>query len=171
MPADPTSGRADDGELLDCIVDAIASYEGIDGLGNEWTGEDEPRLIALLVMDALHMHQARALPAADSPAMAPMHSAPTTQAMRQAAMPRSGSLRAVMVDVLRARPSTDDELETTLQRSHQSVSAARYTLVQQGWLQALREDGQPVLHPTRAGNPAQVWTLTPAARLRLWLDR
>lgn len=114
---------------------------------------------------------ARALPSAGAPAMARMHATPTSQAMRQSALPRSGSLRATMVQLLLNYGHTDDQMEVTLGRSHQSVSAARYTLVEQGWVRALTSHGETVLRPTRAGNPAIVWTLTPEARLRLAIEQ
>lgn len=115
--------------------------------------------------------QAAVLPALDAPHMPDMNRTETTQAMRRAALPRSGSLRHRMVMSLLNFPTTDDDLEVTLGRPHTSVSAARNGLMQQGWLQPYRIDGEVVKRPTRAGNPAIVWTITPAARLRLALDR
>lgn len=161
------------------IAEAMAMHYGYRGVGSEcscgasftdgWVGYR--RHVAAEAVAALDRMQAEALPAADAPTMAPMHSAPTSQAMREAALPRSGSLRATVVQLLLNHGHTDDELERTLARSHQSVSAARYTLVQQGWVQPMTHDGVPVTRPTRAGNAAQVWTLTPPARLRLAIGR
>lgn len=49
---------------------------------------------------------------------------------------------------------TDDDLERALLRSHQSVSAARNTLVRKGYI---TDSGQR--RKTRSGNPAIVWRL------------
>lgn len=119
---------------------------------------------------ALREMRAAALPAADAPAMPPMNRTPTSQAMRAAAWPRSGSLRAQIVDHLDARPMTDDALEADTGRSHQSVSAARYQLVADGWVEKALGDNGPVEHETRSGNPAQVWRLTRAAKARRLTD-
>lgn len=127
--------------------------------------------VADAILDAIDRAAASALPAADAPHMPGMNRTETTQAMRRFALPRSGTLRHRMVMSLLRFPTTDDDLEVTLGRPHTSVSAARNGLVQQGWLQPLTVDGTPVRRPTRAGNPAQVWTLTPAARLRLAAGR
>lgn len=51
---------------------------------------------------------------------------------------------------------TDDELEEILVRSHQSVSAARNTLVNDG---LLVDSG--IRRKTRTGNDAIVWIITP----------
>lgn len=132
--------------------------------------DDEASAVERFAFHLLQL-QADALPAADAPHMPGMNRTETTQAMREAALPRSGTLRHRMVMSLLNFPTTDDDLEVTLGRPHTSVSAARNGLVQQGWLQPYRIDGEVVKRPTRAGNPAIVWTVTPAARLRLALDR
>jgi hypothetical protein len=82
-------------------------------------------------------------------------------------LPKSGTLRAEVVNAIRKRPSTDDELEVTLGRMHQSVSATTNRLRADGWLEAVRVGDVPVLRKTRSGNDAQVWTLTEEATRRL----
>lgn len=119
---------------------------------------------------ALREMRAAALPAPDAPSMPPMNHTPTTQAMRAAAWPRSGSLRAQIVDHLDGHPMTDDALEAVTGRSHQSVSAARHQLVADGWVEKALGDNGPVEHETRSGNPAQVWRLTRAAKGRRLSD-
>lgn len=103
----------------------------------------------------------------DAPGLPRMHGAPTTQAMRVAAFPRSGTLRAQVLAALHATGGvgmTDDDLERTLDRAHQSVSACRNGLVADGWLRARRlPNGDPLERRNRYDNLAQVWELTPAA--------
>lgn len=82
-------------------------------------------------------------------------------------LPKSGTLRAEVVDAIRKRPSTDDELEVELGRMHQSVSATTNRLRADGWLEAVTVGDVPLLRKTRSGNDAQVWTLTEAANQRV----
>lgn len=132
--------------------------------GNAALGID----MALAILDEM---RGEALSAADAPALPAMNHTPTTQAMRKAAWPKSGSLRAEIVGHLGRFPMTDDGLEHLTGRTHQSVSAARNGLVADGWVEkASHENGAPVERRTRSGNPAQVWRLTPAAQARLAQD-
>lgn len=155
---------------------APALWDAVNAAANEGRNfdpdltDDEASAVERFALHLLHL-QAAALPAADSAHMPGMHATDTTQAMRRAALPRSGTLRALLVGLLTNHGYTDDDLEVALGRPHQTVSAARHGLVQQGWVQAMRTNGAPMLRPTRAGNPATVWTLTPAARLRLAVER
>lgn len=93
--------------------------------------------------------------------------APTSAAMRAAAFPRSGTLRAEVVATVHAaegRGLTDDDLERILTRSHQSVSACRNGLVADGWLRPRTlPNGAALERRNRYDNLAQVWELTPAA--------
>lgn len=92
----------------------------------------------------------------------------TSQAAAAAHLPRSGTLRALVFDVI-ARPqgATDDEVEVVLGRSHQSVSASRNTLMRDEFVEAMVDDaGDPVRRSTRSGNAATVWTLTADTRAR-----
>lgn len=50
--------------------------------------------------------------------------------------------------------ATDDEIETVLGLSHQSVSARRYDLADAGWI---RPSGQT--RKTRSGGQAKVWVV------------
>ena len=57
--------------------------------------------------------------------------------------------------------ATDDEVEQITGRTHQSVSAARNTLLRDALIDRLRDDdGCEVHRRTRSGNPATVWTVT-----------
>lgn len=110
------------------------------------------------------------------PSLPVMHAAPTTQAMRAKALPRSGTLRLEIVTLISGVPirwapgHTDSELEGLTGRAHQSVSAARNGLVRDGWLTAATwGNGTPITRRTASGNPAQVWRLTGAARRALGL--
>lgn len=81
------------------------------------------------------------------------HPATAVLAGERAAL-RAGSLRKVMYDALRRTTEgmTDDEMEALLVKSHQTVSAARNTLMNDGWV---RDSGRRRL--TKWGNPAIVW--------------
>lgn len=101
----------------------------------------------------------------------PMHGAPTTQRMRAAAFPRSGTLRARIVALIHESDiggRTDDELEQITGKAHQSVSACRNGLAADGWLEAaVHGNGMPRMRRNRYDNMAQVWVATDAAKARL----
>lgn len=135
---------------------------------------DGVRWAAMMLRNA----RAAALPDPGAPSMPAMNNTPTTQAMRRSAWPRSGTLRLQILHLLQAAGDhgfTDDELEVRTGRAHQSVSASRHGLRADGWLMPRRDGvvghvgypGSLVERPTRSGNMAQVWVLTPAARERL----
>jgi len=54
--------------------------------------------------------------------------------------------------VIRSYPSTCDEVEQSLDGTHQSISAAVNALMREGWI---TDSG--VRRPTRSGRPAIVW--------------
>ncbi len=154
---------------LDAYRDRLTSALGI---AREHSNERAHGIAqARAILDEM---RAAALPNPYDSAMPPMNRTPTSQAMRKAAWPRSGSLRwdivRVVADSARGmfQPMTDDELENALGRSHQSVSAARNGLVRDGWLQPSKwPNGTARTAPTRSGNQAQVWEITDAAARRL----
>lgn len=76
------------------------------------------------------------------------------------ALPRSGTLRRQVYDAIAAagpRGATDDEIEQTLNRSHQSVSGARNTLSGDD---LIRDSG--LRRKTRYRNDAIAWVVTDA---------
>jgi hypothetical protein len=75
------------------------------------------------------------------------------------ALPRSGTFKAELLAIIRGRAqgATDDELEQLTGRSHQSVSAARNSLMRDGHIAAAQHMGQPWRRTTRYANDAQVW--------------
>ena len=96
----------------------------------------------------------------------------TSRTAAAMAKPRSGSVRRRIVDEIRISEArrdpwvgglTDDELELITLRKHTTISAARNSLVEAGWLEdsSYRRD-------TTSGRPAIVWCLTPAARTAIW---
>lgn len=84
------------------------------------------------------------------------NSTDTQQAAAFTALPKSGSLRRQVYDFIKSRPqgATDDEIETGLNRSHQSVSARRRELVLGGFI---HDQGER--RKTRRGTAATVWRL------------
>lgn len=71
---------------------------------------------------------------------------------------RGGSLQDAMLSRFRAASTTgytDDELEQAMERTHQSVSATRNTLMRKGYVV---DSGQR--RRTRSGNPAIVYVPT-----------
>lgn len=88
----------------------------------------------------------------------------TSVAAAVKAAPKVGTLRRQIVDLVTMHPDglTDDDLERLLDRSHQSVSAARNGLVKDGWLEASTDHlGAPVMRLTRTRSHATVWVLAP----------
>lgn len=80
----------------------------------------------------------------------------TSQAMQRKAFRRSGTLRKEIYDYLgRTGGATDDQMEIGLDRSHQSVSGTRRSLVKDGYVE---DSGGRAL--TRYGNSAIIWVLT-----------
>lgn len=75
------------------------------------------------------------------------------------ALPRSGTFKAELLALINTHPHglTDDEMERLTGRSHQSVSAARNSLMHDGHIKAHTTAGQPVRRRTRYANEAQVW--------------
>lgn len=69
--------------------------------------------------------------------------------------PRLGTLQADVLEMIRWKGSTDDELEVALRRSHQSVSASRNTLARKG---LIRDSG--LRRKNRYNNDAIVWVAT-----------
>lgn len=99
-------------------------------------------------------------PPVDAPApVITVNQSATSQAAGEAARLRSGSLRESIYAWILTRPqgATTDEAEVHLERSHQSVSSAVNSLVANGHLVPLRQDGLEVRRDTRTGNPATVY--------------
>lgn len=97
--------------------------------------------------------------------VAPTGPRATSNLAADAALPKTGTLRRQVFDAITAGGRTDDEVEVLLGRTHQSVSASRFTLARDGWVEPLLdEDGKAVTRPTRTGNAATVWTPTAASR-------
>lgn len=74
---------------------------------------------------------------------------------------REGTLQWRLLELFRALPNhglTDDEIERNTHLTHQSVSAARNTLMRKGYI---ADSGQR--RPTRSGNEAIVWKVVPDA--------
>lgn len=77
-----------------------------------------------------------------------------------AAKPKSGTIRRLIYDLC-GTPSgaTDDEVEQSLHRSHQTCSAARNSLMKDG---LVVDSGRRRM--TRSGQPATVWQTPEALR-------
>ena len=87
------------------------------------------------------------------------HDDPATSHLAGASVPRTTALKAVIIDALRARPSTDEELVDRLERagvkaSPSGVRSRRAELVEAGFV---IESGQ--VRPTRMGRDATVWAV------------
>lgn len=81
----------------------------------------------------------------------------TSHAAGETAQYRSGTLRRMMYELLQHRGRTghtDDEMERHFQRSHQTISSARNTLLADGHI---ADGGQR--RTTRTGHEATVWVL------------
>jgi hypothetical protein len=76
-------------------------------------------------------------------------------ATSKAVEPRLGSIQADILELIRWKGRTDDELEEVLRRSHQSVSASRNTLARKG---LIRDSG--TTRKNRYMNDAIVWVAT-----------
>lgn len=104
-----------------------------------------------------------------TPYVSPNHP-PTAQAMQARALPRSGTMRAEMLSIIARSPSgmTDYDLERAMHRSHQSASACRNGLMNDGFVTAaLDGDGRAIERINDFGNAAQVWVATNEALRRL----
>lgn len=90
----------------------------------------------------------------DDPKVRVGHAHPATaHAAAEKALPRSGSRRRSIYDwVAKKHGCTDDELEFLMGWSHQTVSAARNSLMEDG---LVVDSGER--RNTRHGNPAIVW--------------
>lgn len=80
----------------------------------------------------------------------------TAKVTAEAALPRAGSKRRQVYDwIVRRRGLTDDQIEYLTGWSHQSVSAARNTLLTDGLIE---DSGERAT--TRYGNDAIIWRST-----------
>lgn len=80
---------------------------------------------------------------------------------RRKALPRVGTFRRMVWDQIgRMGGATDDELEYALGKSHQSVSAARNSLMEDD---LIRDSGEK--RPTRYDNEAIVWVINVAENM------
>lgn len=87
----------------------------------------------------------------------------TSHAAAERIYPRTGSMRRAVIEWLAGREiagATDDEIEAHFGWTHQSASACRNRLMNDGWV----EDSGEKRKVRRSGNLAIVWTLTDAAR-------
>lgn len=105
-------------------------------------------------------------PVGDPIAPVRLHQTSTSHRATARALPKSGTVKAAIFAIISNRPhgATDDELEVILGRTHQSVSASRNALMNDGWIEPLLADGSEVTRRTRSGNDATVWTATVVAR-------
>ena len=83
----------------------------------------------------------------------------TQDAALASIMPAEGTLEARVLDAIRERPSTCDELEERLALTHQTCSARVHHLMAAGLIVA---DGS---RRTRSGRAARVWRAREAANL------
>lgn len=114
-------------------------------------------------------HQTVTLPPVDrNEARVGVNHPATAHAAAARALPRTGTLKRRIFEEIAGRGvgATDDELEQALNRTHQSVSASRNSLMNDGWIEPLKVDGDTVTRRTRTGNDAIAWTPTPAARMQ-----
>lgn len=92
--------------------------------------------------------------------------APDTQRLAAISVyPTSGTARRTVLDYIVGcgdSGATDDEMEFRLGMRHQSVSARRYELHRDGWIE---DSGKRRV--TRSGRDAAVWTLTAQGRAEL----
>lgn len=114
--------------------------------------------------------EARTLAPVDTPvARVGLNAPATSQRAVAAALPRSGTVKSMIFRTIanRAQGATDDEIEVILDRTHQSVSAARNALAADGWIEPLTAAGAHVTRRTRSGNDAYVWVASAAARAQM----
>lgn len=87
----------------------------------------------------------------------------TSRAAAALLAPNFGTRKRTVLDAIAASGAhgrSDDELEVELNLAHQSVSAARNSLMGGGWLTPMFEHGERVTRKTGTGSDATVWTLT-----------
>lgn len=77
-------------------------------------------------------------------------------------LPVVGSIKRRIIEHVYLTPSTDDEIESALGVSHQTVSAARRTLVKNGLIERTG-----TLRATRSGRQAQVWQASEVSEKKL----
>lgn len=97
-----------------------------------------------------------------------LHHPMTAHAAAEKALPKSGSLRAHVLDLIEQRGqhgATSDEVQVMTSREHQSISPVLSTLARDGWIEPLRVLGGAALtRRTRLGNEAEVYVLTQVAK-------
>lgn len=78
----------------------------------------------------------------------------TSYAAAMRVLPKTGTKRKRVYDYLLTRSATDEEIETALGMSGNTVRPTRGSLVKDGWI---KDSG--ITRPTRAGNDAIVWQI------------
>lgn len=123
-----------------------------------WLSPREMELVeAVHALDELGLE-----PITDSEGSYVVGSPETSRKAAKAMLPKKGLLRRQVLHDVYCRSdglASDEMIERSLQRLHQSVSSARYDLVRDGWLEDSRQrtkDGKRVL-----------WQLTEAAKRAL----
>lgn len=101
-----------------------------------------------------------------------LHQQSTSHAAAAKAIARYGTVRHHVLSCIDNRPAghgaTDDELEVITGRSHQSLSACRNSLMNDGLIEpTIDAAGEQVKRPTRHGNDAIAWRTTPAGQAAL----
>jgi hypothetical protein len=142
-----------------------------------WTADDAGDCINCVLPERHPVHVTVKAPAepAQRPLLAPVDdayipvrlNAPSASHRAAAkALPRVGTTKRAIFAIIANKPhgATDDELEIILDKTHQSVSASRNSLMHDGWIEPLIVEGHHVTRKTRSGNEAYAWTLTAAAR-------
>lgn len=125
----------------------IAAGEGI--LGHSY---EEAIGVLISAIDAL---ENLPRPAINAPSPAAMGRATdTSRIAARLVWPRHGTYRREVYELVAQRPqgATDEELELVLRRPHQTISSARNSLVEDGWLY---DSGKR--RPTLSNRPAIVW--------------
>jgi predicted ArsR family transcriptional regulator len=79
----------------------------------------------------------------------------TSHEAYESVKPAIPSIQERIASLLKARPMTDDEMETILELPHQTVSACRRGMVKAGRVEATGDRAK-----TRSGRSAQTWRLT-----------
>lgn len=146
-----------------------------------WNGQD-PDIAAVDAAQALARAGllGRPLPALDRNTTAVGRGHPdTARRAAVAGLPRSGSFRAEVFRWILCnydRGMTDDEIELKTGRPHQTVSARRKSLLDDGWIEPRAgADGTALTRQTRNGRDALVWFPTVVAHHQVktsnWLNQ
>lgn len=145
-------------QARDRVLEEALEFGRAEIKGREWARPDT-------LVEAVRDHDVIELSLDNQKGRAVTGSADTSHEAARLILPKLKSVRLQILHAIMSRPDgmmTDEALERELRMKHQTVSSARNSLVESGWLE---DSAQRMMKPN--GRRAALWRLTPAGRVKM----